>query len=653
MGALNPLFLLAGLTLAVPIYLHLFHRHQTRRLSFPALRYLERTEREHARQIRLRQILLMLARVMVLALLVGAGARLFFSGRGASHPPTAVVIILDNSMSSGLVIGEIRVLDELKSLARQTLGAATDEDRFWLIRAGEPWMPAIPGNSADAASAVDATEASEAAGDLTAALQRAVRLLANSGLENGEIHLLSDLQSSAFVVPGAAPADSVPVVAWTGHEETSPNRALSGVVVGGGLPPLEGQRTSVTVTAMEATTQADSTHVPVRLVVNERIRGAATLPAGAQTTIAMPPTDAGWVQGYVDADPDDLRADDRRYFAYRSRPAPTVAVGGDPGVFVSEALAVLEGANRVRRAAPERAALLISSNGTALEQRASSGAALIIPPVDATRLPALNRRLADAGIPWRFDQSPSSGESDLMGTNLPIALDGVRVRSRYRLRLIADPPAPTRTLAEIQGQPWAVEGTDASGRRYLVVASAMDAGGSTLPISTGLLRFVDWVSSEWAGAGGGVGELLTGSQLAAPAGATHVRFPGGADAEIDGTRMVRGTGTAGFYTFLRADTVVAIVSLNPPPRESRLTSLAGDDFGTAIGSAVVDANRAAGWDRVIYRVRQGPELWWPFLLAVLALLLLEALMATSGGRNPLSSRGGTHESGPSDGVRAE
>ena len=96
MGALSPLFLLAGAAIAIPIYLHLFQRHETRRLSFPALRYLERTEREHARQIRLRQILLMLARVAVLLFLVGAGARLFFSGRGASHPPTAVVVILDN-----------------------------------------------------------------------------------------------------------------------------------------------------------------------------------------------------------------------------------------------------------------------------------------------------------------------------------------------------------------------------------------------------------------------------------------------------------------------------------------------------------------------------------------------------------------------------
>ena len=63
MGALTPLFLAAGIAIGVPIYLHLFHRHETRRVSFPALRYLERTEREHARQIRFRQLVLLVIRV--------------------------------------------------------------------------------------------------------------------------------------------------------------------------------------------------------------------------------------------------------------------------------------------------------------------------------------------------------------------------------------------------------------------------------------------------------------------------------------------------------------------------------------------------------------------------------------------------------------
>jgi hypothetical protein len=640
MGLLNPAFLLAGLAVAVPIYLHLFHRHQTRRLSFPALRYLERTEREHAKQIRFRQLLLLLARVAVLLLLVAAGARLFLPGRGGSHAPTAAVIVLDNSLSSGLVVGEVRVLDELKSLAESALDNATDADRFWVIRAGEPWLPAIPGTAAEALAAVTDTEPSEAAGDLDGALRRAVRLLESADTEHREIHLLSDLQRTAFeAAPGEAPAGDVPVIVWVGDERSTANRALTAVTVGGGLPPLEGQRTDVTVSAMESLAPTDTARVPVRLVVDERVRGAATLPPGAQTTIAMPPSGSGWVQGYADADPDALRADDRRFFAYRSRPAPTVSVGGAPGVFVAEALAVLEGASRARTTTPETADLVVATAGEGLERRSPTGAALVVPPSDPTLLPALNRRLVDAGIPWRYEPATSSGEAELSGSVLPAPLEGVRARRWYDVALAGDPPAPTRTLAEVSSSPWAVEGRDGAGRRYLLLASPLDAGATTLPVSTGMLRFVDWVSSEWAGAGGDLSGHATGESLPAPAGATHVRFPSGDEFEIDGTRTVRGTGLAGFYTFLDGDSVVSVVALNPPPSESRLAKLEEDDLASSVGRDVVEVARASAWPRSVFRARQGPELWWPLILCALLLLLAESLMAASGKAGPARRRG--------------
>ena len=630
MGALNPLFLLAGVAVGVPIFLHLFQRHQVRRVSFPALRYLERTEREHAKQIRLRQLLLLLARVAVLIFVVGAGARLLFLGRGASHPPTAVVVIIDNSMSSGLIVGEVRVLDRLKALANRTFDAASDEDRFWIIRAGEPWLPAIPGTAAEARVAVGEAAATEAAGDLSSALERATRLLGSSELTQREVHLISDMQRSAFTLPGRRPASDVPVVAWLAREQPSVNRALTGVVVGGGLPPLEGQRTEVTVSSLDPVSDSDTARVPVRLVVNQRIRGAATLPPGAQATITVPPSGTGWIQGYADADPDDLRADDRRFFAYRSRRAPTVSVRGTPGVFVAEALAVLEGAGRVRAMAPGSVDLLVAQDGIGLDERSSDGSVLIIPPDDPTLLPALNRRLADAGIPWRFEARVERGETPLSGSAVPDPLQGVRVRDWFDLRLVGEPAGPPRALAEVEGRPWAVEGTDADGRRYLVLASSMESGATSLPVSTGMLRFIDWAASEWAGAGGGMGELTVGDQLPAPGDATHVRFPGGEVYEVDGTRTIRGTGEAGFYTFLAADTAVSIVALNPPGAESRLARLGSDDLDDAIGEGVIEVDQPEEWDRAIYHARQGPELWWPFLLAVVALLMVEALIATSG-----------------------
>jgi len=626
MGALNPLFLTAALAVAIPIFLHLFQRHETRRFSFPALRYLERTEKEHARRIKLRQLLLMLTRIAILLLLVGAGARLVISGRGASHPPTAVAIVLDNSLSSGLVVGEARVLDELKALAHRALDEATTEDRFWVIRAGEPWLPAIPGGATEARAAIDATEVSDGGGDLTAALQRASELLRTSDLPQREIHLLSDMQRTGFQLPGGEPAAELQVVAWAGDDPAEENRALTSVLVGGGLPPLEGQRTALTVRALSASD--DTTARAVRVVMDGRVRAAGELRAGTEASIALPPTGAGWVTGYADADPDALRADDRRYFAYRSRSAPTVAIGGAAGLFLGEAISVLERSGRVDSAAPGTAELLIAQDGIGLDGRGQSTAALVVPPDDLTTLPALNRRLIEAGIAWRYRSRTSVGEAELDGAALPDPLRGTRITGWYDLEPTGDDGA-SRALAEVAGSPWALEGTDVDGRRYLLLASPLSADATTLPVSTGMVRFVDWAATEWAGAGGAT-EYTVGDHLPAPPSATRVRFPSGREVEIDGTRVVRGTGEAGPYTFLDADTAVAVVALNPPPSESRLARIDRDEIESAIGPQVTVVSDADDWGRQAYRSRRGPELWWPLLLAALVLLLAESYLASSG-----------------------
>lgn len=636
MGALNPLFLAAALAVGIPIFLHLFQRHEARRISFPALRYLARTEREHARRIRFRQILLLLLRVAIVLSLVGAGAGLFLRGRGGAHPPTAVAVILDNSMSTGVVSGGVRALDRLKSLAERTIDLANEADRIWIVRAGEPWATSLPGRPAEARRAIGETGPSGARGDLTEALARAAELVRTSGMEHVEVHLLSDLQASAFADTVAAPAGDVPVVVWADDDPPPANRALVRVLVGGGLPPRQGQRSEVSVQAAPGA-EGDTVPVPVRVVLDDRVRSAASIPPGATLSLPLPPVPAGWIQGYVDQDADALRADDRRHFAFLARPAPTVAVGGDPGLFVEQAVSVLMDAGRVSEAPASTASVLISAAGDAWEAVDARGAVVLVPPADATQLPALNRRLAEHGVPWRAERRLETGESGLEGDELPEPLRDVRVRLWYRLTPAGDSLGPTAALARIAGDPWLLEGRDSGGRRYLLLASPLDGSATSLPVSADMLRFVDWVAAQWAQAGGAAPERLAGAPLSAPRAADGVRLPSGEVLPLDGTRMVRATGEPGFYTFLAGDSVVRVEAVNPPPGESDLLRLDPDDLDTRVGSDVTVVRREGAWERSVFRQRQGPRLWRPLLLLALALLLGEAMLAAAG-RQPAHTR---------------
>jgi hypothetical protein len=634
---LSPWFLAASVALAVPVFLHLFHKRKTVRISFPALRYLERTAREHAHEIRFRQILLLLARIAAISLIVLAGARPLIPGPGTAHPPTAVAIVLDNSMSSGLVVGDERRLDRLKQVAERSLDAGGPDDVFWVLRAGEPWLPASVGSVEDARAAIRATEVSAARGDVTAALRRAVDLVAAASLEYREIHLVSDLQATAFDLSEPGPAGAVPVVAWAPDDDPPPNRALVELLIGSGLTPVEGQRADLSVRLSEGPEDAEP--IGVRALLDGRIRAAGTAPPGAVATLPLPSTGSGWVAGVVESDPDALSLDDRRYFAFRSRPPPAVHVAGEPGRFAREALGVLEDALRLRAVgAGEEAALRVSVGAAGLSETPVADAYLVVPPTDPTLLPALDVRLRSAGVPWRLRARAPSGGAELTGSGLPPGLAGVSVDAWYALEPTGETTSPSRILAEVAGEPWLVESRTSDGDPVLLLASPLDAASSSLPVSAGLVRFLDWAAGGWTGPGGSGSEHLAGRPLPAPVGATHVVFPGDDTVAVDGTRTVTATGTVGHYRFLASDSVVSWVAVNPPSAESDLTLLDSDLLERAVGEEVTVASSEAAWTRSVFRERTGPEIWWPLLLLAALVLLVESRLAAAGTPSPTPPR---------------
>jgi hypothetical protein len=628
MGFLAPVLLIAAGAIAVPLLLHLFHRHDTRRLSFPAIRYLLRTEKEHARRIRFRQLILLFLRVALILLIALAGARMFVRGSGSGHDPTAVAIVLDNSMSSGLVVGEERALDVLKRLALETVARATADDQIWVIRVGEPWDVAPPGGPAEAAARIRGTEVSNASGNVSAALTRARELLLASRQPAREIHLLSDLQLTAFRQGESNPAGDIPVVLYRPEDAPPANRYLHEVLVGGGLSPLAGQRTEIAV-SLGSTDLSDSVEVPLRLVVEDQIRGASSARPGRVVALPIGPLPEGLVFGYVETDPDALGADDRRPFAFTVRPPPTVAVTGSAAFFLDQALSVLEEGGRLRRGTPAGADVLFTTGGEGLEGRRPGQVVVVIPPADATLLPAMNLKLAQAGLPWRVEREASAGEAQIRDNGLPLDLTGVRVLRRYALQGSDGNAAAETSVTLSTGEPWVVSGRSANGP-YVLLGSPMDPEATTLPVSASIVPLLEWMTSLGSTAGLAAGRVEAGDPLRVPAAATEVRTPGGDAHPIDAAGEFRETREAGIYTVLAGDSVLDHVAVGPPVRESLLSALEEDALEARIGERLRPAEDARDWNREIFVTRQGPELWRPLLIAALLLLLVEAWIAAPG-----------------------
>src|SRR6476469_5978387 len=193
-GFLHP-WALAGLAAAaIPVLLHLLARREPPTVVFPAVRYLITTTREHQRRLKLQHLLLLALRTLLIVALVLAAAGPTVPSRGvAGHAPSALVLVVDNSPSSGVVVAGVSRLTELQNAARSVLGRATPDDALWLLTAdGVP----VRGDRHTLIEDLGALPVSPRRLDLGAALGLATEGLAGEP-RPGELALLTGLQPSA------------------------------------------------------------------------------------------------------------------------------------------------------------------------------------------------------------------------------------------------------------------------------------------------------------------------------------------------------------------------------------------------------------------------------------------------------------------------
>ena len=193
-GFLHP-WVLVGLTAAaIPVLLHLLARREPPTIVFPAVRYLITTTQEHQRRLKLQNLLLLLLRTLLVIAIVLAAAGPTATLRGVpGHAPSALALIVDNSPSSGAVVGGSPRLAQLRQAARAVVARATSNDAVWLITAdGVPQR----GDRTTLESQLAALEVSARRLDLGTALSLARQVLA-SDQRPGEIALFSDLQATA------------------------------------------------------------------------------------------------------------------------------------------------------------------------------------------------------------------------------------------------------------------------------------------------------------------------------------------------------------------------------------------------------------------------------------------------------------------------
>jgi hypothetical protein len=614
---LQPLALFFLAAALVPPLLHLFQRRRPPDVPFPAVRYLRQTEREASRAIRLRHLLLLLLRVAAVALVALAAARPVVPKRvGVGHEPTALVLVLDHSLSSGAVAGGVRAFDDLAARARETLRLAQPSDALWLVGADGI---ARRGARDDLLAMVVASRPEPLRLDLSAAVATAARLVRASGYARGEIHVLSDLQKTAFGAPDSAAA-GLAVLFYHPAGDPPANRAVlsarampaTWLAVAGGA----GGNVAVEIGGAPA---PPGGKVAVTATVGGRAGARVLVAPGDAAVLPATSPGAGWVEGSVSLEPDELRADDQRPFAVRVVAPATVVVDAkaDLGRFVTEALGSLARAGQVR---------LGGAAGVVIGERApGNAAAIVFPPHDPVELGAANRSLAAAGVPWRFGERIEREDTLAAAAYVLRGIVGVPVRRRYRLEA-PDPAAARGVLARAGGDPWLVR----TGR-VVVLGSRLVPEETELPVTSGFVPFVGDLLNRLARGEEGILEAAPGEMVPLPENVSAIALGRDSVQPVEGGRAIAAPLASGVYPLLSgADTVGALVTAGDR-RESDLRRATDAELRALFpGSHVTIAASARAYAAERFRGAGRSELTGVLLLLALLVLVVEGLVAAGG-----------------------
>lgn len=151
-------WMLAGLAaIGIPIAVHMLDRSRSEPVDWPSLRFLRIARQQSARRSRLKNLLVLLARCLLILLLILAMAMPYVENSTWGKPanlPTTLVILLDNSYSMGYRTGggPVTRFERAKQLAMEQLTrlGADDEAALVLVNDNAQVMTEHPTRDHDA-----------------------------------------------------------------------------------------------------------------------------------------------------------------------------------------------------------------------------------------------------------------------------------------------------------------------------------------------------------------------------------------------------------------------------------------------------------------------------------------------------------------------
>ncbi len=141
MNFLYPAFLFGLAAISIPVVIHLFHFRKFKKVFFSNTAFLQAIKTEKQNKNRLRNLLVLLLRILAISMLVFAFAQPYFPSKVSTQSGSEdhVCIYLDNSPSMAGIAGKSDLLSTAKALAEEIIRSYPDNTRIYLMT-NDPYL---------------------------------------------------------------------------------------------------------------------------------------------------------------------------------------------------------------------------------------------------------------------------------------------------------------------------------------------------------------------------------------------------------------------------------------------------------------------------------------------------------------------------------
>lgn len=318
MQFLVPGMLLALLAIAIPIIIHLFYFRRFKKVPFSNVRFLKEIKEETSTRSKLRNLLVLLSRILAIAGLVLAFAQPYIPfGKNTDQGPKDVSVFVDNSFSMSALDKDVPLFEKAKQKAKEIVKAYDESTQFQVLTHDFEGRHQRLVSKSEALGLIDEIKQTPEVRTLSKVLKRQKAALATHSQTSHTSYLISDFQESIMnLAPSQDTSLKVNIVPL--HAVREANIGIDSCWLAAPVPILHQPNTLLVKVHNYGQQTAEEVKLALSYQGQVRPQGTLSIPAGSVVidTVHFVLNQPGWQEMVVSISDYPVQFDDKYFVSF-------------------------------------------------------------------------------------------------------------------------------------------------------------------------------------------------------------------------------------------------------------------------------------------------------------------------------------------------